>query len=108
MLLRGEFRPGGVEREWCDPEVLRLVRRRSLARLRREIEPVEPTALARFLPAGFYYKMFMHPRSFWKHVYEPFIRQAAGLGQAPSARDEARGLLEELQADVDAYWAAVD
>ncbi|MEA2025514.1 MAG: helicase-related protein, partial [Chloroflexota bacterium] len=50
-LLRGEFRPGGVEREWCDPEVLRLIRRRSLARLRREIEPVEPTALARFLPA---------------------------------------------------------
>jgi ATP-dependent helicase Lhr and Lhr-like helicase len=51
LLLRGEFRPGGVEREWCDPEVLRLVRRRSLARLRREIEPVEPAALARFLPA---------------------------------------------------------
>jgi len=51
VLLRGEFRPGGVEREWCDPEVLRLIRRRSLARLRREIEPVEPTTLARFLPA---------------------------------------------------------
>ena len=51
LLLRGEFRPGGVEREWCDPDVLRLIRRRSLARLRREIEPVEPTALARFLPA---------------------------------------------------------
>ena len=51
VLLRGEFRPGGVEREWCDPDVLRLVRRRSLARLRREIEPVEATALARFLPA---------------------------------------------------------
>jgi ATP-dependent Lhr-like helicase len=50
-LLRGEFRPGGVEREWCDPEVLRLLRRRSLARLRREIEPVEPAALGRFLPA---------------------------------------------------------
>ena len=50
-LLRGEFRPNGVEREWCDPEVLRLLRRRSLARLRREIEPVEPAALARFLPA---------------------------------------------------------
>ncbi|MFO7532666.1 MAG: DEAD/DEAH box helicase [Candidatus Limnocylindrales bacterium] len=50
ILLRGEFRPGGVEREWCDPEVLRLIRRRSLARLRREIEPVEPAALARFLP----------------------------------------------------------
>ncbi len=43
--------------------------------------------LSRFLPAGFYYKMFMYPRSFWKHVYEPFIRQSAGLGKAPKARD---------------------
>ena len=50
-LLRGEFRPGGTEREWCDPDVLRLLRRRSLARLRREVEAVEPAALARFLPA---------------------------------------------------------
>src|SRR4029079_4942722 len=50
-LLRGEFRPGGAEREWCDPDVLRLLRRRSLARLRREVEPVDPAALGRFLPA---------------------------------------------------------
>jgi ATP-dependent Lhr-like helicase len=50
-ILRGEFRPGGAEREWCDPDVLRLLRRRSLARLRREVEPVEQPALARFLPA---------------------------------------------------------
>ena len=50
-LVRGEFRPDGTEREWCDPEVLRLLRRRSLARLRREVEPVEPAALGRFLPA---------------------------------------------------------
>jgi len=50
-LLHGEFRPGGAEREYCDPEVLRLLRRRSLARLRREVEPVDPVALARFLPA---------------------------------------------------------
>jgi ATP-dependent Lhr-like helicase len=49
-LLRGEFRPGGVEREWCHPDVLALLRRRSLAKLRREIEPVEPAAMARFLP----------------------------------------------------------
>jgi ATP-dependent Lhr-like helicase len=49
-LLRGEFRPDGVEREWCHPDVLRLLRRRSLARLRREIEPVDAPALARFLP----------------------------------------------------------
>ena len=50
-LIRGEFRPGGAEREWCDPDVLRQLRRRSLARLRREVEPVEASALARFLPA---------------------------------------------------------
>jgi ATP-dependent Lhr-like helicase len=49
-LLRGEFRPGGAEREWCDPDVLRSLRRRSLARLRHEVEPVEPAAMARFLP----------------------------------------------------------
>ncbi len=50
-LLAGEFRPGGAERELCDPEVLRLLRRRSLATLRREVEPVDPVTLARFLPA---------------------------------------------------------
>ena len=43
--------------------------------------------LWRFLPAGFYYKMFLWPRSFWKHVYEPFIRQSAGLGKPPLRRD---------------------
>ncbi|MDX1784919.1 MAG: sarcosine oxidase subunit alpha family protein [Roseovarius sp.] len=43
--------------------------------------------LSRFLPAGFYYKMFIHPRPFWKHVYEPFIRRSAGLGRAPKDRD---------------------
>jgi sarcosine oxidase subunit alpha len=48
--------------------------------------------LSRFLSAGFYYKMFIHPRPFWKHVYEPFIRHSAGLGKAPDAesRDEDR------------------
>ena len=50
-ILRGEFRPGGTEREWCDPEVLRQLRRRSLARLRREVEPVDQVVLARFMPA---------------------------------------------------------
>jgi sarcosine oxidase subunit alpha len=43
--------------------------------------------LSRFLPAGFYYKMFMYPRSFWKYVYEPIIRQSAGLGKAPKEKD---------------------
>jgi ATP-dependent Lhr-like helicase len=50
-LVRGELRPGGSEREWCDPEVLRRLRRASLAVLRKEVEPVDQRALARFLPA---------------------------------------------------------
>ena len=50
-LVRGELRPGGTEREWCDPDVLRRLRRASLAALRREVEPVEQYALGRFLPA---------------------------------------------------------
>jgi len=50
-VLEGEFRPGGSGREWCHPEVLRSLRRRSLAALRREIEPVAAETLGRFLPA---------------------------------------------------------
>ena len=50
-LVRGELRPGGVEREWCDPDVLRRLRRASLAALRKEVEPAEQAALGRFLPA---------------------------------------------------------
>jgi ATP-dependent Lhr-like helicase len=51
LLVRGELRPGGSEREWCDPDVLRRLRRASLAALRKEVEPVEQAALARFLPS---------------------------------------------------------
>ncbi len=50
-LVRGELRPGGSEREWCDPEVLRRLRRASLAALRREVEPAEQAAFGRFLPS---------------------------------------------------------
>jgi ATP-dependent Lhr-like helicase len=50
-LVRGELRPGGSEREWCDPDVLRRLRRASLAALRREVEPAEQAALGRFLPS---------------------------------------------------------
>ncbi|MFL6107667.1 MAG: ATP-dependent helicase, partial [Marmoricola sp.] len=53
--LEGEFRPTGAGSEWCDAEVLRKLRRRSLAKLRHEVEPVEPATLGRFLPA-------------WQHV----------------------------------------
>ncbi|KGJ03814.1 sarcosine oxidase subunit alpha [Paracoccus halophilus] len=43
--------------------------------------------LYRFFPAGFYYKTFMWPRGFWKHVFEPVIRRSAGLGKAPTEAD---------------------
>jgi ATP-dependent Lhr-like helicase len=54
-VAEGEFRPDGTGTEWCDPDVLRLLRRRSVASLRQEAEPVEPAVLARFLPV-------------WQHV----------------------------------------
>jgi ATP-dependent Lhr-like helicase len=46
-LVEGDFRPGGIHREWCDAEVLRTIRRKSLARLRKQVEPVEQQTLAR-------------------------------------------------------------
>ncbi|MDJ0629210.1 MAG: sarcosine oxidase subunit alpha family protein [Rhodobacter sp.] len=54
---------------------------------------------SRFLPAGFYYKTFMAPRPAWKHVFEPFIRQSAGLGKAPKDRDA--DIYEHFYAHVD-------
>ena len=53
----------------------------------------------RLLPAGFYYKTFMFPRPFWKHVFEPVIRKSAGLGAAPKDRDADR--YEHFYAHVD-------
>jgi ATP-dependent Lhr-like helicase len=50
-VAEGEFLPGGRGTEWCDTGMLRLLRRRCLAKLRREAEPVPPQVLARFLPA---------------------------------------------------------
>ncbi len=50
-VVRGELRPGGSEREWCDVEVLRRLRRASLAALRKEIEPADQRRLAAFLPS---------------------------------------------------------
>jgi ATP-dependent Lhr-like helicase len=68
-VVEGEFRPGGAGAEWCDVEVLRRLRRLSIARLRQEIEPVEPVAFARFLPA-------------WQHVGASGLRGVDGLLRA--------------------------
>ncbi|MCI4664397.1 MAG: sarcosine oxidase subunit alpha family protein [Neomegalonema sp.] len=54
---------------------------------------------SRLLPAGFYYKTFLRPRAAWKHVFEPFIRRAAGLGKAPQERDSDR--YEQVHVTVD-------
>ncbi|MDQ1617562.1 MAG: ATP-dependent helicase Lhr and Lhr-like helicase [Actinomycetota bacterium] len=50
-VVQGEFLPGGAGTEWCDAEVLRTLRRRALAALRKDVEPVPPAALGTFLPA---------------------------------------------------------
>ncbi|SET60440.1 sarcosine oxidase subunit alpha family protein [Paracoccus homiensis] len=55
--------------------------------------------LSPIFPAGFYYKTFIHPRPFWKHVFEPIIRHSAGLGRAPTDPDPDR--YEQAYAHVD-------
>jgi sarcosine oxidase subunit alpha len=61
--------------------------------------------LPRFLPAGFYYKTFIHPRAFWKHVFEPFIRQSAGLGKAPDPKQTDPDRYEQFYAHTDVVIA---
>jgi sarcosine oxidase subunit alpha len=50
--------------------------------------------------AGFYYKTFMWPKSFWDKVYEPFIRRAAGLGRSPTELDPDHYASRYLHCDV--------
>ena len=112
-VLDGEFRPSGSGTEWCDAEVLRKLRRRSLARLRKEIEPVEQEALGRFGTA-------------WQHVSGKrglrgidgllvAIDQLAGCAVPASAleplvlaarvRDYEPAMLDELTASGEVLWA---
>ncbi|GAB2768824.1 ATP-dependent helicase [Nocardioides salsibiostraticola] len=110
-VLEGEFRPAGQGSEWCDAEVLRKLRRRSLARLRKEVEPVEPQVLGRFLGA-------------WQHVGGKLrgidgvvtaIDQLAGCPMPASAvetlilgsrvRDYQPAYLDELTASGEVLWA---
>ena len=113
-VLEGEFRPSGSGAEWCDAEVLRMLRRRSLARLRQEVEPVEPAAMGRFLLA-------------WQHVNRPqrgrprgidgllqVVDQLAGYAAPASAweslilparlPDYEPALLDELTASGEVTW----
>ncbi|MDP9240794.1 MAG: ATP-dependent helicase, partial [Actinomycetota bacterium] len=111
-VVSGEFRPGGVGLEWCDAEVLRMVRRRSLAKLRKEVEPVPVDTLARFLPA-------------WQHIGPAAgrgidallrtIEQLQGVAVPASAlerlvlparvADYSPTMLDELCAAGDVLWA---
>jgi len=75
-VTEGEFLPGGRGTEWCDVEVLRLIRRRCLAKLRKEAEPVPPEVLAAFLPG-------------WQNAGQP-AEGGTALGQArPGGRRRA-------------------
>ncbi len=89
-IVRGEFRPDGIEREWCHNEVLRQLRRRSLAALRREVEPVEQDVLARFQVA-------------WQHVITPTstrLRGVDGLAEVITALQGAALPISALEADI--------
>ncbi|WP_182526590.1 ATP-dependent helicase [Nocardioides dongkuii] len=79
-VLDGEFRPSGSGSEWCDAEVLRKLRRRSLARLRKEVEPVEPEALGRFLAA-------------WQHVS---VSSGPTSGRGPRGVDGVLTVVDQL------------
>jgi ATP-dependent Lhr-like helicase len=113
-VVHGEFRPGGSGREWLDAEVLRRLRRRSLAALRKEVEPVPQQALARFLaawqgvgPAG--------PRAGDLDALFRVVEQLQGAAVPASALERqvlaARlpgyhpGLLDQLCASGEVVWA---
>jgi ATP-dependent helicase Lhr and Lhr-like helicase len=86
-VVPGAFRPGGDRREWVDAEVLRRLKRRSLAALRAEIEPSEPSALARFLPA-------------WHQAAERPLRGAGALADAVRRLQGAEIPASVLERDV--------
>jgi ATP-dependent Lhr-like helicase len=110
-LVTGEFRPGGSGQEWCDAEVLRAIRRRSLAKLRQEVEPVPIGTLARFTPSW---------QSVGSRLRGPdgvlaVVEQLAGALVPASAleslvlparvRDYAPAMLDELTSAGEVLWA---
>ncbi|MET9488837.1 ATP-dependent helicase [Nocardia sp. NPDC006630] len=111
-VVEGEFTPGSAGAEWCDSEVLRRLRRRSLAAARKEVEPVATAALARFLPA-------------WQHIgtgelrgvdgVAAVVEQLAGVPIPASAweslilparvHDYSPAMLDELMATGEVLWS---
>ncbi|MCE6997664.1 ATP-dependent helicase [Saccharothrix sp. S26] len=112
-LVRGELRPGGTHTEYCDAEVLRRLRRASLARLRAEVEPVEPAALGRFLPSWHGVGRRLRSAPTVDDVYS-VVEQLAGAPLPASAVESlvlpARlpgyrpALLDELTASGEVTW----
>jgi ATP-dependent Lhr-like helicase len=114
-IERGAFIPGGSGDEWCDTDVLRLVRQRSLAALRKEVEAAEPETLARFLPAwqGVAALGVQPPAGGLDRLYE-VVGQIQGVPIPASVlehdvlsarvRDYTPRLLDELLAAGDVLW----
>lgn len=113
-LIEGEFRPGGTEREWVDADVLRSLRRRSLAALRHEIEPVGADALGRFL-------LSWHGIGSARHGLEPLldaIEQLQGAALPASelernilparVQDYQPAMLDTLMAAGEVVWIGVE
>lgn len=83
-VLEGEFLPGGQGREWCDVDVLKTLKRKSLAHLRKQIEPVAPTTLAKFLPA---WQSVVDPRDGLDGLLD-VVEQLQGIALPASALEQ--------------------
>ncbi|SHR51301.1 ATP-dependent helicase Lhr [Mycobacteroides abscessus subsp. abscessus] len=112
QLVRGEFTSDATDSEqWCDAEVLRILRRRSLAALRAQVEPVSTSAFARFLPDWQYLDSNLRGIDGVATV----IEQLAGVPIPASAweplilarriRDYSPQMLDELLASGEAVWS---
>jgi ATP-dependent Lhr-like helicase len=112
QLVRGEFTTDAVGDQWCDAEVLRILRRRSLAALRSQVEPVSTCAYARFLPA---WHQVGSSGSAGIDGLAAVIDQLAGvplpasaierLVLAPRVRDYSPAMLDELLASGEVIWS---
>ena len=115
-LVRGEFSTDAVGDQWCDAEVLRILRRRSLAALRAQVEPVSTSAYARFLPAWHGLSAATgSPANSGLDGLAAVIDQLAGvplpasavesLVLAPRVRDYSPAMLDELLASGEVMWS---
>jgi ATP-dependent Lhr-like helicase len=114
-LVRGEFSAEAVGDQWCDADVLRILRRRSLAALRAQVEPVSTRAYARFLPAWHQVGSAGHSSNAGLDGLAAVIDQLAGaplpasaiesLVLPPRVRDYSPAMLDELLASGEVVWS---